>query len=411
MLDVHSHETLGTIELPALALANRSDQMRTFGLVALAAPLPENCPSPGAVHVSVAGHTRAFSAGECIQHGPHGRRVVIHLLSHLIPDGRHSIDVELLFSSGEKVGFPSKSIEIENSTDLAASVREDLKSFGAPVILPRLIDSSMFPHDVGRTRAWFDDIQPIDVPLSFDQPADLEAAHRHLERWGFCILPELLPQDLIDAFKAELDAAIDSKRLNYETGSSQRIHNAHHLPSGRKIWLYPAVMRFLQAHFRDTPCACQTLTYVNGSEQSAHQDTIHLTPYPSGYMCGVWIALEDVQPDSGELFVYPGSHRTPRLRTKDLGLDKVETDYSSYVAFDAEVRRLLEEGGYQRQTYLAKAGQILVWHENLIHGGGQRIDRSKTRFSIVSHYFAKGAVGYYDSRGEAASLEVLPGVA
>jgi hypothetical protein len=51
-----------------------------------------------------------------------------------------------------------------------------------------------------------------------------------------------------------------------------------------------------------------------------------------------------------------------------------------------------------------------VWHENLVHGGSVRINKEQTRFSVVSHYFAKGAVAYYDSRGEAASLEDLPNI-
>jgi ectoine hydroxylase-related dioxygenase (phytanoyl-CoA dioxygenase family) len=127
-------------------------------------------------------------------------------------------------------------------------------------------------------------------------------------------------------------------------------------------------------------------------------------------MCGVWIALEDVASDSGELFVYPGSHKTPRLRAAELGLEKVKTDYSSYVHFDRAINELISDGGYQRVPYMPRAGQILVWHENLIHGGSYRRDRTKTRLSIVSHYFAKGSVAYYDSRGEAATLELLPGL-
>lgn len=125
-------------------------------------------------------------------------------------------------------------------------------------------------------------------------------------------------------------------------------------------------------------------------------------------MCGVWIALEDVQADSGELFVYPGSHKTPRLRARDLGLEKVDQDYSSYTIFDAAIQNLLKDGGYERVEYRPKAGQVLVWHENLIHGGSPRRNRELTRLSIVSHYFAKGAVSYYDGRGEAAALEILP---
>jgi hypothetical protein len=108
------------------------------------------------------------------------------------------------------------------------------------------------------------------------------------------------------------------------------------------------------------------------------------------------------------IFVFPGSHKTTRLRANELGLAKVSSDYSSYVVFDKAIQQLLADGGYERVDYLPKAGQILVWHENLIHGGSYRRDRSKTRLSIVSHYFAKGSVAYYDSRGEAATLEQLP---
>jgi ectoine hydroxylase-related dioxygenase (phytanoyl-CoA dioxygenase family) len=223
-------------------------------------------------------------------------------------------------------------------------------------------------------------------------------------------LPAPLPTTLIEEFRGEFGAAIESGRYSHQAGSSDRIHGAHYLPAGRRIWLHPPVIDFLKAHFRDPPCACQTLTFINGSEQSGHQDTIHLTPYPAGYMCGVWIALEDVKPESGELFVYPGSHRTPRLRAADLGLAKVTDNYSAYVAFDAAISELLREGGYERMAYRPKAGDILVWHENLIHGGSPRLDRGQSRLSIVSHYFAQGAVGYYDSRGEAATLEALPTV-
>ena len=151
---------------------------------------------------------------------------------------------------------------------------------------------------------------------------------------------------------------IDTGELVYRRGSSDRIHQAHRLPEGREIWLFPPVLDFLRRWFRDEPCACQTLTYPNGSEQQPHQDTIHLTPYPSGYMCGVWIALEDVQPDLGELVVYPGSHIFPRLRAGELGLAKVDTDYSSYVVFEFAIKALLRDHNAEPFVYRPKAGEI-----------------------------------------------------
>jgi len=247
----------------------------------------------------------------------------------------------------------------------------------------------------------------LDRPIRTVVVDDEDAARRHLSRWGFALLPELLPQELIQSFNREVDEAIAQGTLSYRTGSSDRIHGAHYLPSGRKIWLYPPVLSFLKDWFRDDPCACQTLLYINGSEQSPHQDTIHLTPYPAGYMCGVWCALEDVRKDSGELVVYPGSHRSPRLYARELGLEKVSDNYSSYVKANDEIGRSIERGGFAQCTYMPLAGQILIWHENLIHGGSLRANPEFTRRSIVSHYIPRGGIAYYDSRGEAATLEAL----
>jgi ectoine hydroxylase-related dioxygenase (phytanoyl-CoA dioxygenase family) len=210
---------------------------------------------------------------------------------------------------------------------------------------------------------------------------------------------------LIKHFNDEVDVAMKTGLLKHRAGSSDRVLDSHHLPRGREIWLFSPILEFLRGWFRDEPCACQTLLFIHGSEQAAHQDTVHLTPYPAGYMCGVWIALENVRSDSGELFVYPGSHLAPRIYTRDIGLAKTTEDYSAYTIFEKRIRELVEEGKFDKVIYRPKAGQILVWHENLVHGGCPRVDRNLSRRSIVSHYYARGSVAYYDSRGEAASLE------
>jgi hypothetical protein len=60
-------------------------------------------------------------------------------------------------------------------------------------------------------------------------------------------------------------------------------------------------------------------------------------------------------------------------------------------------------GKFRREVYRPKAGTALIWHENLMHAGSVRRDKAISRRSIVGHYFAEGAVVYYDSSG-------MPGV-
>lgn len=401
----------GALSTTSLGIRNRAKASDGFGLISITGYLLGGDGRDLELRVKFAGAERRFNAEEVMgaPTAEGSRSVEFHLLTHLIPDGVHQVEADIIAGDGTRVAFAPLAIEIRNDSPLARQVAEDLRANGTPPIIGRIVDSGLFPYDRGTAKAWFDEDVDDDIALSLDPAPDAETAQRHLLRWGFCVLHEQLPDELIETFRNELSGAIERGDLQYRAGSSDRIHQAHQkLPSARAVWLYPPVLQFLEDYFKDTPCACQTLTYVNGSEQNAHQDSIHLTPYPNGFMCGVWVALEDVQENSGELYVYPGSHRSGSLRATPLGLHKVvNDDYSHYRVFDEAIQELIREERYEKLVYRPKAGQILVWHENLIHGGNPRIDRDRTRLSVVSHYFARGAIGYYDSRGEAAALETL----
>lgn len=65
---------------------------------------------------------------------------------------------------------------------------------------------------------------------------------------------------------------------------------------------------------------------------------------------------------------------------------------------------MIRESGIQPVPYLAKPGQILIWHENLMHAGSVRRDPTLSRRSVVTHHFADGSLAYYDSTGMAGIL-------
>lgn len=406
-----SEASTAPTSVTSLYVSNRAKAGDGFGLLSIMGWVVDADERPLTLDVKFAGHERRLEDAEAILPltSDRTRLVHFHLVTHLVPDGIHQVEAAVTTADGRRIPFPPLEIEIRNDTKLARQVTEDLRGYGTPPIVGRIIDSAMFPYGKGTAKAWFNEAFEDDIPMSLEPAKDAETAQRHLLRWGFCVLHEQLPNELVSDFKQQLSAAIERGDLPHKPGSSERIHGAHQkLPSARAVWLYPPVLEFLKSYFKDTPCACQTLTYVNGSEQNAHQDSIHLTPYPNGFMCGVWVALEDVQENSGELFVYPRSHRSGSLRAGPLGLHKVvNDDYSHYAIFDRAIHDVIDAEGYEKLVYRPKAGQILVWHENLIHGGSPRIDHSRTRLSVVSHYFAKGSIGYYDSRGEAAALETL----
>jgi hypothetical protein len=302
-------------------------------------------------------------------------------------------------------------LNVRNEGELAAQVAASLKATGVPLIVD-VCDSGAYDYADESLKAWFDrspreaeaHIQDL-VAQGKATAAEAEAL-RHFVSEGYLVLPDLVAPEHLTRLVAALDDAVAKKIEGYEWGASQRIHNLHNeYPAIRELWLHPQVMKMLALIFGQPAKPCQSLSYVFGSEQQYHQDTIHLTPFPAGRMCGVWTALEDVQPDSGELVVFPGSHREPRVYCQDAGLAKVVNE--DWTEFGEKVvpiwADILKKGGFRREIYRPKAGTVLIWHENLMHAGSPRRDRDKSRRSIVGHYFAQGAVVYYDSSG-------MPGV-
>ena len=163
----------------------------------------------------------------------------------------------------------------------------------------------------------------------------------------------------------------------------------------RRIALDRSLLATLEELYRRTPRAFQTLNFRVGSEQRPHADAIHFDSVPSGYMCGVWVALEDIDMDNGPLVYYPGSHRLPQISFADLGVPPYKRYYPRY---EDAVERLVEErvgellGGVALEPRYAtlRKGQALVWSANLIHGGAPQRDPSRTRHSQVTHYFFEG---------------------
>ncbi len=330
----------------------------------------------------------------------------INIHTHLVGNGttKFSIEIETKYQTIEVEPYQ---ININNSGSLAERVKRSLLENNAPLAFLGHCDSGIYDYQDASLIPWFDGPDADKHIHSLLASGSInEAEARAMTDFvvnGYIVLSEKLADNLLDTACLEIDKAIAGKYQGYEYGSSQRLEQLHHQCDAiREIWLHPMIHRMLGLLFGEKSQPCQSLVYVFGSQQDSHQDSIHLTPFPAGYMCGVWVALEDVKKGSGELLVYPGSHRLPRVRMKDVDCKKVAGDWQEFgqkvVTHWAD---LLKEYKFEPVPYLASRGSVLIWHENLMHAGSIRSDTSISRRSIVTHNFAQGSIIYYDSTGMA----------
>lgn len=163
----------------------------------------------------------------------------------------------------------------------------------------------------------------------------------------------------------------------------------------RAIASNEAVLELLGKLYGRRAFPFQTLNFPVGTQQDVHSDSIHFSSQPERFMCGVWLAMEDVDAGAGPLFYVPGSHRWPILTNSVIGRrGHGSARDSAQEPFGPGWRALCEAHQAQTETFLARKGQALIWCANLLHGGSLQTDTTLTRWSQVTHYYFEDCIYY-----------------
>ncbi len=240
--------------------------------------------------------------------------------------------------------------------------------------------------------------------LTFEQAAQC----RFWAENGYVILPGLIGHAALDEVWAAYERAISSGRITLppEKAADEDPYPGRFLNPHKKSGKFCRVLKdqqllgWIRLLTGREPRVLQTITSHKGSQQGVHSDSIHMTTYPLGYLTAAWIAFEDIHPDCGPLVYYPGSHRLPYLFSKDAGITESDFQREGYQPYhdryEPLIRRAVEERRIEPHYFLAKKGDVLIWHANLVHGGSTRRNVMLSRKALVVHYFVKGSFVYHD---------------
>ena len=234
---------------------------------------------------------------------------------------------------------------------------------------------------------------------------DAEVLAKYIDD-GYVVFPKATDESLIDDYLEFFEAAWDAPpqtiymhwnrqviyidREHYDDVT--KVSDVHsYYANGGELVFPPPVLRFLTQIYERPPVVFQTMTMRKGSQENLHIDTGPLTLTEPMSIAASWVALEDVQLLSGEFQFVPGSHRLPELL--HYGTDKGHHgDYREYGTILETTLRMCEERGLKTAKFMAKKGDVLIWHADLMHGGAPIQDRSRTRKSLVAHFMPLGVM-------------------
>jgi hypothetical protein len=223
-----------------------------------------------------------------------------------------------------------------------------------------------------------------------------------LHRSGFAVID--FPDPEIDARIERIKTCfapsfgIDpGNRESRKGGGNKRLQDAWRDNADvRAIAANPSVLGLLGKLWGRRAIPFQTLNFPVGTQQHPHSDAVHFSSIPERFMCGVWLAMEDVHPDAGPLCYVPGSHRWPIPSNLMMGRHAGQPgdEPSAQSPFEELWEAMTETSGTAPELFLAKKGQALIWCANLLHGGSRQVDMTLTRWSQVTHYYFDDCIYY-----------------
>ncbi len=157
----------------------------------------------------------------------------------------------------------------------------------------------------------------------------------------------------------------------------------------RRAVFSPLLVDVLYGIAGEPMLAFQNLGFIRGSGLRVHRDSNFVVVDKPETVVGTWLALEDIEEGTGELAYYPGSHLFPAYKFSEGSLHRVKQPGKLSYNNDGYVNYLDEQirkNGLEEKRFLARKGDCLVWHADVVHAGTPVTRAGSTRYSLVTHF-------------------------
>ncbi len=256
---------------------------------------------------------------------------------------------------------------------------------------------------------------------------DYKLFEKEFNENGFFVWPQLFPEQKIDAHLAELEVhekligngsfeefhAFSQEKKTRIAAAQQEFYSGN--TATQELSFNERLMLYFQWKFAELPILRIQTGGLYSRGTRSHHDALYIRCNPKDTEIRVWVALEDVHPDSGPVYFVPRSHS---LISKTLE-EEVLNECPQFREVLAQQRGSTTEGqfarafapiaGYaQRKMELAIAktglpkmipalrkGDAVLFSLDLVHGTAARVNKTLTRKHLILSWCALSASWYH----------------
>jgi len=232
----------------------------------------------------------------------------------------------------------------------------------------------------------------LDQPGIDDRPLTRE--QYAWRRDGVSLLTGFLPDPLMEKYAAR------RAQMELPGGWSSPVPYLW-VPELREIALYPPLMEHMRELIGEDLMLHLCLTGWVSTERDWHQDDYLNPPFVNGWYAAVWMALDDIDPDSGPFQYIPGSHRWPLLRGEKVRAFMSPEELVPFDHWPSRSERVvtpaieaeIKKRGSPIRSFGAKRGDVLIWHSRSMHRGSKPKAPGTMRKALTYHGRSPGSAG------------------
>lgn len=267
---------------------------------------------------------------------------------------------------------------------------------GKAEMLQNLIGSSLknYPDlldEINSLAGTFPDSELPFLDREYVDESVLSDIQKSWRKDGVIILDSFIPDEMVDAYRSDW---IQHNRINHDRPMGYPRECAYfQVASLMKIATYKPLHDVLSHLIGDNMGVHLNLTGWKSTQRNWHQDG-YLNPDSNrDHYLAVWVALDDIHEDSGPFEYVRGSHVLPII-TQDRTLSRLshgERNSPMWPKYSESFltpmfEDLLNRGKLTTEKFLAKKGDVLIWHARLMHRGSLPNNPDLWRESVIMHY-------------------------
>jgi len=200
---------------------------------------------------------------------------------------------------------------------------------------------------------------------------------------GYIIVQNLIPDDVIDQYKKywlnnhapEYNGTVESMKNKMGWKESNPFMSHKEILN---VMCHENIYELFEKVGLKKMALHLSFTSWYSTEKTWHHDYVDEDSVSAGNYVGLWVALDEIHPESGPFAFVPKSNHW----SFDFSIYKKLNPQEIISYFD----KIFKINDAKPEAFIAKKGDIILWQGHTVHRGLNPINKNIPRKSLIGHY-------------------------